>query len=149
LPARMPKLSVRELTPGKVPDVMAVAGAPLIVSQSIRDVLDAAAGDTVQFVPVQVLKRPTVPYFLLNVLTRIEAADPEKSEFVEFGSPPHVFRRIRKLVLKPVAPGTPAIFRPKELPIILVCDHLRRQLQAVSEAPGIFTPLSRYRFGVF
>ena len=149
LPAPLPRLTITKLSPGTLPDAMAMAGSGILVSSRLKGVLEQPAGEYLQFVPAAIKRDPKARYSLVNLMALVPCLDRELSKYEAYEDPPHAIRTLRKLVLTAIVPDAPAVFRIAEMPgVILVRDDLREAMQAVSASPGEFTPISRYRRGV-
>src|SRR5262249_4176092 len=130
IPDPLPKLTVAKLSPGELPDTLAMAGSGILVAAELMGPLERAAGEHIQFVPVGIYPGP--PYNLVNVLTLVPCMDRERSKYEPYDEPPHAIRKLSKLVLLPVPRDAPAIFRIKEIPgVIMVRDDLRKAMEKV------------------
>lgn len=149
VPAPLPKVQIKLLSPGRVADVIGTPSATRLVSASLKGVMESFCPDCVQYIPITVPRMATSKdYFIANIVKHTEAMDMIQSVYQTFEDSPDVIYQITNLVLKPLGKDSPPIFHLKEVPaIILVRDDLREGIQQVSRAAGNFIPIDEYRFG--
>ncbi len=106
----------------------------VIISPAVRDFLDAARVNKVEYLPVQVYNHKkrlaSADYFLLNPLGQVNCIDIEASAIKWNAINPEVISSCKKLVLEePNVPNNVKIFRPKHLPHeILIRSELAKKL---------------------
>lgn len=144
----LPKLKIAKLSPGELPDTLVMAGSGTFVSPRLHAVIEQAAGEYVQFIPVATVGSSRTPYRLLNLLALVPCLDLARSKYETFDAPPQAIRTLSKMVLTTIAPGRPPIFHVEEMPgVIIVRSDLREAMEATSASAGEFIPIARFRRG--
>jgi hypothetical protein len=150
LPLPLPRITLKRLTRGKMPDALGTVTASRLVSARLREVIEACCPQGIQFIPAVASKSAKMHHFMANITLHYAGFDRERSQYRAFADPPHAICAIKKMVLRPIPEDAPAIFHLQEIPaVILVRDDLRRAMQSVSSSAGSFTVADRYRFGVW
>jgi hypothetical protein len=127
-------------TPGDLPDLV-TAPASWVVSERLRQVLESC-GARLQIIPAKI-ERARQPFWLVHPLDKVKAVDERKSRILRF--PSGNYRRIQRLVLRPLPADTPALFRLEEYPpVALVSAQLRRVMEDACESPGRFISPDKY-----
>jgi hypothetical protein len=145
--APLPKLRIEEVTPGAHPDLL-LHPSYRIASERLTELI-VATGARLQLLPVVFparRKHSRVEYQLVNLLERADALDEDASKIMRW--PDGTIRAVRKLVLRPPAPGTPGLFRISALPTVWVADEtLRRAVEETCTGAGRFLPADKFKFG--
>jgi len=140
------KVVVTELSEGELPDLLESAWSSKIVSEALKKILEKQCPDCIQYIPVQLDEYRGEKYWIANILTKVSVLDREKSKVTNSPRRPESIRTISKMVLKPLGDDTPAIFHMAELlPVILVSETLRKELEAASSTAGRFIKAEDYR----
>jgi hypothetical protein len=146
----LPRVAIKRLTKGKLPDVLGAATASRLVSAALRDVIVHVCPEGVQFLPTTSPRKLRITYFMANTTTHLACFDHDRSQYQRFPVAPHTIRAVKKMELKPIPPHAPALFHLAELPaVILVRDELRQAIQSASTSPGTFTPVDQFTSGVW
>lgn len=140
-----PRVVVEGFKAGKFYDQLgAYTGVVMLVSDVLREVLEAAEGARLQFIPVTVSGKQDLKYFVVNVLDTLPAIDLDQSKYDAY--PDGDIRRIDKLVLRSIPADAPPIFRAAEkTALILVNDELHSRLAAASKHPGVLVAAAKYK----
>ena len=142
VPEPWPKIRVTKITPGVLSDRLTGPLDPL-VSQRLAALL-TATGARLELIPVT-LERRRQRFYLLNVLEQVVCLDEARSKLRRDAD--GWVTKVSKLVLHPIPPGSPAIFRVATIPqITLVSRTLRETLQSECEGPGLFVPIEDFRW---
>jgi hypothetical protein len=145
----LPRLRVTKLSPGELPDALAMAGSGILVCTKLNAVLRRSVTSQIQCLPASIQRDSQARYALINLLASVVCLDRERSEYDAYEDPPHAIRTMRKMVLTPIAADAPLAFHIAEMPgVILIRDDLRETMQAVSTSAGEFVPVDEYRRGV-
>lgn len=141
----VPKVVFDKVSAGKTPDLLPTPKG-WVVSEALKDIL-AAFRANIEFVTVKV-EGLRAAYYIANVLDKVNALDDTKSKITRFTTGRRAIKEIKRLVLRPLAAKTPAVFRLAEAPtVILVRDDLRQAIETTCHGAGSFTPVSTFHTG--
>ena len=142
----LPSPTVSELTEGELGDLVGSGASLLIVSPSLRRVLDREAGSATQLIPVEIDGHPDAGYAIVNVLTELDLLDRDRSSCSR--DEDGLLMGVRSLALRPVPADAPPIFRLVEpAGVVVVERELREALEAAATSPGRFVPVEDFRWG--
>jgi hypothetical protein len=139
-----PTLHVGALTHGQMPDCLGTNASCLVVSQLLRDVLDASGCARLQYVPVK-LAGVRSSYWALNVLDAMPCVDRERSKLTWDAERPDRVDTVSKLVVS-LPTSDSQIFHVAEMRhLVVVTDALKEKLQTASSSAGCFDDLAKYK----
>jgi hypothetical protein len=145
----LPEVRVTAFSAGKLPDVMASAFYPLLVSDAVRKVVEEQVPEGVQYLPAKLEGKRAGTWWALNATGRVAAVDLKKSEYDTYAGSQDI-RRVKRLVLKPVPADAPALFHLGEIPhVLVVSDAFRRAVEKAGDAVGVFQDPDEWRLGFF
>ena len=147
----LPRITIKKLTKGKMPDTLGTVTASRLVSARLRAVLEKFCPVGIQFSRATSPRFTKTRYFMANITMHLACFDRDRSQYRTFSDPPYAIHAVKKMVLKPIPQDAPAVFHLEEMPaVILVHDGaLCREMQSVSSSPGTFTKVDHYQISVF
>jgi hypothetical protein len=135
----MPKrLTIRDITPMPLPDVLGTSTRYSAVSARVREVLEKRSRANIQFVPVKLEGYPKESYWLPHVLDRLALVDRERSEVEWNPADPRFIKFNGPMVLNDPPPGAPLYFRLFETAALIFDNELKEALQRVTPSAGHF-----------
>ena len=141
----IPKIVITGVTSGRFPDHLGNYVGILLISSTLRRVLEESVGANLAIRPGEGARQTRVAVFRVNVLDAVPALDVERSKVTRLPGASGI-DRILRFVPRSIPDDAPPIFHVAEDPtLILVNDELRRQLEAATTYPGMFVPAADYR----
>jgi hypothetical protein len=132
------RFMIRDITSGRLPDVLGAPNFRPLVSDRVREVLEQRSRANIQFVPVRLEGYRGVRYWLAHVLDELALVDRKRSKVTWDPDDPQYMMFSGSMVLRDPPPGAPLYFRLHEIPTRIVADELKQALQKVTRSAGNF-----------